>query len=342
MSIYVDQKYATLIPLNKFERKHHGNYFANFRCPYCGDSKVNPSLKRGWLYNNSNQLTYNCFNCDYSDNFYGFIKTNFPSYFDDYVKEKYMEKFGGSKYIHETKECDDPFKVTLPKLDLTRLGDLPSKHPAIQYVLNRKLPLDKILEGCYYTDNFYDWCKQHQPDTFKNSYHSDRRIIFPFIDREGNIFGASGRSIDNQTPKYLTIKFVENVPKIYGYDKLNIHKTVYVTEGQIDSLFVDNCIGVVGALGGLDEVCNYCNLYDKRKVVLITDNERRNKQTCNFIKKNLEKGYSVVLFPEHINDKDINAMIINGLDIKQIMKMINDNTVFGLSGLARLANWRKS
>jgi len=342
MSLLIDQKYALSLPLDKFERKNHANYFANFRCPICNDSQISSTKKRAWFYTSSDQLTMHCFNCGYSNNFHNFLKTFYPYVYDDYIKESYLNSFENKYKQRPNISCDNPFQNKLETLDLNRLGDLPSSHDAIQYTFDRKLPLDKVLEYCYYTDNFYNWCKEQQPDNFQNEYYRDRRIVFPFRDRDGNIFGASGRSIDNKSPKYLTIKFVEDIPKVYGYDKLNIHKKVYVTEGQIDSLFIDNCIGVVGALGGLDAVCDYCNLLDKKKVVLVTDNERRNKYTCDFMKKNLEKGYSVVLFPTNIKEKDINQMVVNGMNNENLMKLIDNNTVFGLSGLAKLASWRKS
>ena len=338
MSLYIDQKYALMLPLSKFERKHHGKYYANFRCPICGDSRSSDYKKRCWFYTNPTKLSVSCFNCGYGDSFFGFIRNFFPSYYDEYIKELYFDKYNNGKQI-EDKPCEDIFRTKVDDLDLMKVGDFPRSHNVIQYILNRKLPLESVLD-CYYSDNFYGWCKAKQPTNFQNDYQYDKRLIFPFKDRSGNIFGLSGRSLSNQSPKYLTMKMIDHYPKVYGYEKLNLHKRVYITEGQIDSLFIDNCIGAIGALGSIDTICEFC-MVKKENIVLVIDNEKRNKQTCNFIKKNLEKGYTVSLWPNHIKEKDINEMIMNGLTKDEIKETIDTNVVSGTTGLLKFANWRK-
>lgn len=337
MSLYLDQKYALMLPLEKFERKYNGQYYANFRCPVCGDSKLNPYKKRCWFYNNPTNLSVSCFNCGYGDTFFNFLKSIFPAYYDDYIKELYFDKYKQPVQIKGNDE--DIFKVKTDNLNLTLVGDLPREHPVVQYTLKRQLPLRSIV-NCYYSDNFYNWCKEKQPDNFKGNQKNDARLIFPFRDREGEIFGLSGRSIYKSSVKYLTIKLIGDYPKVYGYDKLNLHQRVYVTEGQIDSLFIDNCIGVVGALGGLDNVCEYCKL-NKNQIVLVIDNEKRNKQTVNFINKNLKKGYKVSLWPDYVKEKDINDMIINGKSKDEIKSIIDNNIVSGIEGLLKLSQWSK-
>ncbi len=337
MSLQVDQKYALILPLDKFERKHHANYFANFRCPICGDSIINKNKKRAWFYINNDQISTHCFNCGYSSTLQSLIYDHFPQFYQDYIKEKYLTKYN-NKYQKQQIEYN-PFEVKYEELDLTSIKDLPNNHSVIKYAIKRKISLDKIYD-CYYSDNFYDWCKKRQPDTFNNDYNIDRRIVFPFRDRVGKIFGVSGRSIDNKSPKYLTMKLTENDIKVFGYDKLDLHKPIYVTEGQIDSLFIDNCIGVIGALASIDRVCDYCKI-KKDNITLVIDNEKRNKETCAFIKKNLDNGYKVCLWPQCIKEKDINEMIINGKTQLEIKTIINENTVQGLSGILKFNNWKK-
>lgn len=340
MSLFTDQKYALMLPVQGFDKKTHGNYFGNCRCPICGDSKFKQSKKRFWFYNEGNKLTVHCFNCGYTSSFFNFLKSYFPSIHEEYLKETYFEKYSKHSPNKQEVACDDIFVTVDDELDLTKVGDLPRSHPVVKYILKRQIPLEPIVE-CYYSDNFYGWCKQKQPDTFEYDYKYDRRLIFPFKDRTGRIFGLSGRSIDNRTPKYVTIKLIGDYPKVYGYDRLNIHKPVYITEGQIDSLFIDNCIGAIGALGSLDIICEYCML-NKQNVIVVVDNEKRNKQTCDFIKKNLLKGYKISLWPKDIKEKDINDMILNGKTQQEIMKIINKNVIEGTKGLLKLANWRKA
>jgi len=339
MSFFLQRKYATLVPLEQFELKHGSNYYANFRCKICSDSKKSSTKKRGWfIIEDDGTLKYHCFNCGYNKSFHFFLKEHFPEHFKQYIKELYSTENSFDK--PKTKEID-PFKVVNDTLDLGRLLDLPMNHQAIKYLKNRKIPLE-LLGDCYYSDHFYDWCSKKQPDIFQNKFSSDKRIIFPFKEKNGNIFGLSGRSIEFKEPKYLTVKFDNDYPKVFGYDKLDIHKTVYITEGQIDSLFVDNCIGVIGAMGGVNYVCEWAKLYDKKKIVLIPDNEPRNKETCKFIKKNLENGYGVVLWPNRIKVKDINDMVEKlNFSKEDIMKVIQDNVYRGTLGLLKFSEWKK-
>lgn len=341
MSIWLDRKYMTLLPLQGFTRKNNGSWEANFRCPICGDSKLNTSKKRAWFSKGNNCLVFHCFNC--ADNptmsFSTFLKNFFPSYYQDYRKDNLEERFGTNR-PQKTIEQVDPFKTITDELNLTKIRNLPQSHQVVKYIKNRKIPIDLVFD-CYYSDNFYEWCKNKQPDNFKEEFSSDKRLVFPFRDKSGIIFGLSGRSIEYATPKYLTIKLDNDYPKIYGLEKLNPHKTVYVTEGQIDSLFIDNCLGVIGAMGSVDQVCKFCGL-NKSNVVLVTDNEPRNKETCKFIKKNLEKGYNVFLWPKEYKVKDINELVEKyELTREEIKVMIDKNVVKGMNGLIKLSNWRK-
>jgi len=340
MSIWLDRKYMTMLPLQGFVRKNHGNWEGNCRCPKCGDSKIKTSKKRGWFSSNGIRIKFHCFNCGYDGSLEKFIKTFFYSYYADYRKEKLIELYGDkSRPVKE--DTFNPFKVETNQLDLSRIRDLPINHQVVKYIKNRKIPLEWCLDF-YYSDNFYEWCKGKQPEIFKEEMDSDKRLVFPFKDRSGNIFGLSGRSIEYKEPKYITIKLDGDYPKVFGYDKLDLHKPVYVTEGQIDSLFVDNCIGVIGAMGGLNSVCEFCNLHDKKKVILIPDNERRSKETCRFIKKNLENGYSVFLWPEKYKVKDLNDLVEKyGLTREELKCMIDENVVSGMGGLIKFSNWRR-
>ena len=51
-----------------------------------------------------------------------------------------------------------------------------------------------------------------------------------------------GRAFGNEQPKYLTIKFDENKQKVFGLDNINLQEHIYIVEGPIDSMFIDNCL----------------------------------------------------------------------------------------------------
>ena len=60
--------------------------------------------------------------------------------------------------------------------------------------------------------------------------------------------------------------------KIFGLERVNYTQHIFVVEGPIDSLFLDNCIAAGGADLTLD------SKIDPSKVTYIFDNEPRNKE----------------------------------------------------------------
>ena len=76
-------------------------------------------------------------------------------------------------------------------------------------------------------------------------------------------------------------------------------------------------------------------------VVLVYDNEPRNKDIVKQIEKSIGKGYKVCLFPENVNGKDINEMILNGLTSEQIKSIIDTNTFSGLEAKLKFTNWKR-
>ena len=63
----------------------------------------------------------------------------------------------------------------------------------------------------------------------------------------------------------------DNRTKVYGLDRVDFNKTVYITEGPFDSLFIDNAIAMAGA--DID-----WTLLKDREAVFVFDNEQRNPE----------------------------------------------------------------
>jgi len=72
--------------------------------------------------------------------------------------------------------------------------------------------------------------------------------------------------------------------------------------------------------------------------VWIYDNEPRNREILNRISRTIDSGDSVVIWPSHIQEKDINDMILSGLDVK---KVIESNTYSGLEAKLKFTTWKK-
>ena len=167
------------------------------------------------------------------------------------------------------------------------------------------------------------------------------RMLIPFRDEEGEVFAYQGRAFGNEQPKYITIKLDENADKIYGLNRVDNNKEIYVVEGPIDSMFLDNGIAVAGSdfskplmVGG--------KLITNEQVTVVFDNEPRNKEICKQIEKTIKQGRRVVIWPSSMRHKDINDMIVSGVTKEEVQQIIKDNTFSSAEAQLRFAKWRKT
>jgi hypothetical protein len=72
--------------------------------------------------------------------------------------------------------------------------------------------------------------------------------------------------------------------------------------------------------------------------VWIFDNEPRNREIVDKIKNKIDQGENVVIWPTHIDEKDINEMVINNLPVNQIIKQ---NTFSGVKAKLQFSFWKK-
>jgi hypothetical protein len=172
--------------------------------------------------------------------------------------------------------------------------------------------------------------------SFTDTKYDAPRLIIPFYDEDGKCIAFQGRAFGKEQPKYITIKLDETVEKIYGLDRMDHNKRVYVTEGPIDSMFIPNAIAVAGAGFNTKFIQAI-----KDNATLIMDNEPRSPQICKFIEKLIDEDYAVCLWPETIEHKDINEMVMHGASIDTIMNTINTNTFQGMEAKLKFVEWRK-
>lgn len=330
----IDVTYINLLSsqLQKFSRKKE--YLYNLRCPYCGDSQKNKNKARGYFYRVKNDMFFKCHNCGVGKTLANFLKDNSPLLYDQYVLERYKSGLTGAR----TNTASPKFEFDSPKFTKTIFSELPTildlddGHIAKVYIQSRKIP-SKFLSKLYYADNFSAWVKNHSPDT--TIQVNDKRIVIPFISENGTIYGYQGRSLNPKSNlRYITTTLDPTNPKIYGLDTVDKGKPVYVTEGPFDSMFLDNSI----AMGGSD-----VNLYDifgkeTQKIVMVYDNEPRNKQIVDKIESSIDNGYSVVIWDNTVTEKDINDMYLSGKDVNRIVLAC---TYSGLNAKVKLMEWKK-
>lgn len=344
--LYIDVKFASMLAPRLRNFKQQKDYLWNFSCPVCGDSKKNKLKARAYIYRKKSDLFCKCHNCGYGSNLGNLIKYVDERMYDEYTLERYestakphiSHKKTDSLDIFKTDngvEMDEKFEVRDSITD-HMINVLESSLPASEvrkYLAMRGIPRERMGE-LYFVPAFKRFVNDHiEKGKFLEPIEKDiPRLIIPFTNAHGKIVAISARAFGDEQPKYYTIKIDENAPKIFGLDKYNPRQRGYVVEGPIDSLFLPNALAVAGSTLDVPEVWAM-----KSNLTLVPDNEPRNKEIVKQIKKYIERGYSVCLFPE-TKGKDINEMVLNGHNVKEL---IDNNTFTGLEAEARFSEWRK-
>ena len=318
-----DTKYIGLVSsrLPKFKKVKADLY--NFRCPICGDSQKHKNKARGYIYAKKADANFKCHNCGASTTFSNFLKTLDPTLQKQYIFEKFQTRNTGKGSIIEEPKLEFKKPVFRKKIDLPKASEVKI---AKQYLDNRKLDSTKF----YYTDKFKEWTNT-QKQTFDYIGKDEPRIIIPMYDSAKKLIGFQGRSLIPNSIKYITIMIDEDAPKIYGLDKINKEKSIYIIEGPFDASLVENSIAMcgadvdIGSLGWSDYIYVY-------------DNEPRNREITTRIRKTIDGGDKVVIWPTSIEEKDVNDMILGGHDV---MSMLKSNTYSGLKAKIKFNNWKK-
>jgi transcription elongation factor Elf1 len=331
MSSYIDLKFINEISsrLGQFRKKT--DYLFNFRCPHCGDSKKSKTKARAYLYRVKNDMFFKCHNCGQGQNLSNFIKFIDPKVYESYLFERYKGSTPATpKPTFDFKPVK--FKDQTILDDLIKVSDLKEDHPVRQYVLKRKIP-EKYFDILYLCNKFMTFVNKVKPKTFPYIKQDHPRLIIPFFDTAGKLFAFQGRAFGNEQPKYLTIKLDEKKQKVYGLERVNFQEQVYIVEGPIDSLFVDNCLAAAGA--------DLTLRVSPENVTYIFDNEPRNKEIIKRMYDVIEKDYNIVIWPEDIQLKDVNDMIMAGMNKVEIKNIISKNTHRQLEALSKLSQYKK-
>ena len=331
----IDLLYTNLVSarLDKFKKIKEGTY--NFRCPYCGDSQRYKNKARGYLFQKKAGLIYKCHNCGVGRSFANFLKDQASDLYDEYIMERYKAGTTAKKGVH------GGFNVPEPKLDFDKptfkkkgeLQDIRSlniSHPAKKYIVDRKIP-EKYFSDLYYVDEFCTWVNTQKP-TFTNVNRDHPRVIIPFIDEKGEWFGFQGRSLDVRDKlRYITVMLDDSRTKVFGLNRVDFKKTVYITEGPFDSLFIDNAIAMAGADIDWDTIKD-------KEAVFVFDNERRNPEIVKRMSNAIDRGYEIVIWPTHLVEKDLNDMTMGGHNVQSLVEF---NTYNGLEAHVKLSEWKK-
>ena len=336
MSIWIEQKYISLLSpkLDRFHRVRENLW--NFRCPYCGDSEKSESKTRGYFHLSEDQsyYIYKCHNCGYYTSFTKFLQTHDSFLYQEYKLENLKEtnQLNRVEPVYKSK----PVKFSKPKrkvkeLPMVKMETLDEEHKAVQYLNSRKINY-KYRCRFSYTEDFKRLIELISPEKSKR-LKSEERIVIPFFNRQKKLTHIQGRALDDSSLRYITVSLSQG-SKVYGLDRIDNTKPVYVVEGIFDSLFLENCVAMTGSDLNTEDLQD-CEL------VFLFDNEPRNKQIVQKVEKIIDMGYSIVLFNDTFKGKDINDMIKSDHSLEQIIEYIENNTFKGLKAKMKFTEWRK-
>ena len=342
MSLSLDIQYVALISprIDKMQRKH--DYLWNFRCPMCGDSHKTKTKMRGYIYRKGNDLFMKCHNCGAGLSLGNFIKFLDPALYKQYILERYKSGEVGLPSLPKT-----TIKISAPKFDkldkkktfenAERCDKLPKGHFCLEYLKSRHIPKNSY-KRLFYTDNYKAFCDEIYPEHGKE-IAADKRLIIPFYNEYNDIIAVSGRALEASTYKlrYVTVRTnTDDAKLVYGKDRVMMNEKLFLVEGPLDSLFLNNCLA-----SGDANLALTATTLGLKDCVLIYDCEPRNKEVVKMIKKAIDEGFKVVIWPENITQKDINEMIISGMSQEDLETIISNNTVSGIEATLRFNYWKK-
>jgi len=322
---YVDSKFIGLLSvrLPKFAKKKNGLY--NFRCPYCGDSVKNKNRARGYIYQYKNDHNFKCHNCGVSKSFTHFLKDQDEMLYKQYVLERYKNGLTGKGTVTPDPEFKfEKPNFTKPLFELPTISKLNTSHPAREYLTNRKIP-EEFFSQLYYAENYNAWAGTQNTNT-------ESRIIIPLLSKNKTLFGYQARALDkNSKLRYITNILDNRYQKLFGLDRIDYSKRIFITEGPFDSMFLENSLAMCGADVTLDK-----DIYPNR--VYVFDNEPRNAEIVKRYEKAINSGELIVIWPPEVNEKDINEMFLASRNVNQVVQC---NIYGGLEAKVKLYQWKK-
>lgn len=323
--------------IDRWKIKKEIPFHAVGRCPVCGDSTKSKTKARFHIIERDSTLFVHCFNCDLSTNLITFIRQQYPALYNEYVFERYKDR--RQDPVITSQQPD--FKISTPprlvKLDLPLVSSLPDDHPVKRYVASRHLPNYPFQLA----NEFFRLVSKYNPDIKHVDGKKDEvRLIIPFFDRDGNVHAFQGRDMSGRSAqKYITTIVNPKIPKIFGICQVDFKKPILVVEGPLDSLFLPNCIASVNASlsSTADRLCAI-NKQLKNNMTLIFDNEPRNAEVLKHYEKAIKSDYKVVIWPHTLKLKDINDMVLAGIDP---LKIVEKHTFKGLLAEIEFNKWRR-
>ena len=330
--LWIDKKYLRLVSSRFRNSTWKNENLLNHSCPYCGDSQKNLSKARGYHFEYKGDIMYKCHNCGVSKGFGYFLKDQDLTLWKQYS----IEKFGKKKNVKLAPIKPQSFTPKFKKDLLKKAGCVPAIDSQVSrdYLRIRQIPKHRWDE-LYYIENSQSLSVMDYKYRDR-VFGTDPRLVLPFYSRQGELIGITGRALNKNKLRYLTLKFDESLPLIFGIREVDYNERVYVTEGPIDSLFLPNSIAVAGS-----DFSKLKTIIPTEQAVVVFDNEPRSPVIVEKMSEIIEDGFSICIWPKSIKEKDINDMVLGGISPNILLDTINKHKFSGLSGRMALSDWSK-
>ena len=333
MSLYIDRKYVLLVSTKLEHFKQNSSTIFNCRCKLCGDSKRNKLKARGYFYAKKGKYFYKCHNCHVSMTLGSFLKQIDPTLFSEYQVERYKDE--NAAVVRKPDFVPPPMIKPVFKskpFDIPTIASLPNDHYAKQYVMERMIPKE-YWNDLYFANDFRMFIEKILPNNDKKLKDNEPRLVIPFFDQKNILQGLQGRAFGESQVRYITYRVEEDMIKVFGLNKVDFTKPIMVVEGPIDSMFLKNSLATMDA--SLSRIIQLIGDYD---YVFVHDNEKRNSEIVKSMRQSINTGKKVCIWPSHIAQKDVNDMVVAGLNPQNI---ISQRTFSGPQAMLELEMWRK-
>jgi hypothetical protein len=182
-----------------------------------------------------------CHNCGVSTTFYNFLDKVDPTLTKEYALERYKN---GTQNANTKAPTFEESKTKKPifreKLSLESIDTLPKEHFAKAYVQSRRIPKD-FYSQLYFAPDFRKFIQEFNVEQ-EGLKENDQRLIIPFYDADKNLVAVQGRALGESKLRYITIKIQEDVPKVYGLDRIDQDKMICVVDSRYMVEFVHSFI----------------------------------------------------------------------------------------------------
>lgn len=340
------------LPLEGLSKKGDNKY--KCFCWFCQKVKKGKVRKAGFFWRDG-KFIYSCFKCGESYSLIKLVKTYFRDQVRATLYDNFMERSSVNSLPIDTNKIDNnDYRIfvegLLKEKKLIPYSQMPEE--AKYYLNDRNIP-EGNQKNMFYTDNMFDIYykyKQIRGEEKGNQYAKtgseslDKRVVWLFRDRNNMITGMQGRSISGREPKYIIVKFNDEIPIVGNLENVDLAKPVLITEGYIDSLFLPNAASMNGAKW--QEVYGIFKYLGAKKIVFVFDNDFDNdniRQMVNaVIKASLyDAKLAVYMFPKEWKEKgkDVNEYIQNGISREEIINNIDQNSFNGIKAKITFHEW---